>query len=154
MKRGDSGYQFSTNVYCCKWMGNRSVVMLFSNTEGMQTKSSVQRQVRGSAAKVNVSCPDVIKFHNKGMGGMDLLDQRTAAYHFDRKSSIRFYLRMFFDLIDVAFANSYIFYNMLHPDDLTLLNFKIAATTYMICTYTSRKRAAPDNNIGSKRTYQ
>ena len=154
MKRGDSDYQFSTNVYCCKWMGNRSVVRLFSNTEGMQTKSSVQRQIKGSAGKVNVSCPDVIKFHNNGMGGMDLLDQRTTAYHLDRKSYIRFYLRMFFDLIDVAFANSYIFYNMLHPDDLTRLNFKIAAATHIICTYTSRKRAAPDYNIGSKRTYQ
>ena len=56
--------------------------------------------------------------------------------------------------MDVASANSYIAYNMLHPDDQTLLNFKIAVTTHMIEPYTSRKRAAPDNNIGSKRIYR
>ena len=41
MKRRDSDYQFSINVACCKWMDNRSLVMLFSNIEGKQTKSSV-----------------------------------------------------------------------------------------------------------------
>ena len=53
--------------------------MLFSNIEGMQTKSSVQRRVKRSAAKVSVSCPDSIKFYNKSMGKVDLVDQRSAA---------------------------------------------------------------------------
>ena len=34
-KRGDSDHQFSTDVGCCKWMDNQSVVMLFSNIEGI-----------------------------------------------------------------------------------------------------------------------
>ena len=42
----------------------------------------------------------------------------------------------------------------LHPDDLNLLNFKIAVATHLIKPYTSRMRAAPDNNIGSKNAYQ
>ena len=153
LKRGDSDYQFSTDAGCCKWMDNRSVVMLFSNIEGMQTKSLVQR-VKGSAAKVSVSCPDVIKLCNKGVGELDLVDQRTTAYHLDRKSSIRFYLRIFFDLMDVACAKSYIACNMLHGDDLTLFNFTIAVATHIFGPYSSRKRTAPDNNIGSKTTYQ
>ena len=84
----------------------------------------VQRRVKRSAAKVSVSCLDMIKFYNKRIGKVDLVDQRTAAYYLDGKSSIRFYLRIFFDLVDVACVNSYIASNMLHPDDLTLLNFK------------------------------
>ena len=55
--------------------------------------------------------------------------------------------------MDVACTNSNIAYNMLHPDDLTLLNFKIAVATHMMGPYTGRKRAAPDNNIESKRAY-
>ena len=55
--------------------------------------------------------------------------------------------------MDIACANSYITYNMLNPDDLTCLNFKKAVATHMIGPYTSRKRAAGDNNIRSKRTY-
>ena len=43
--------------------------------------------------------------------------------------------------MDVACANSYIAYNMLHPDDL-------------IVPYTSRKGAAPDSNVRSKKAYR
>ena len=107
MKRGDSDYQFSTDVGCCKWMDNRSVVMLCSNIEGMQTKSSIQRRAKGSGIKVSISYPDVIKFYNKDMCEVDLVDQRNTAYHLDWKSSIIFYLRIFFDLMDVACGNSY-----------------------------------------------
>ena len=82
--------------------------MLFSNIEGMSTTSTVLRRQKGSATKIQVLCPDVIKMYNKGMGGVDLIDQRTAAYHLDRKSRVRFYLRIFFDLMDVACANSFV----------------------------------------------
>ena len=41
------------------------------------------------------------------MGGFDLVDHRTAAYHLDGKSTIKFYLPIFFDLADVACGNSY-----------------------------------------------
>ena len=134
-------------------MDNRSVVVLFNNIKGMQTKSSVQRRVKGSAAMVSVSCTDVIKLCKKGIGGVELVDQRNSAYHLDRKFFIRFHLRIFFDLMDVAGTNSDIADNMLHLDNLTLLNFNIAVATYMIGSYTSKKRAAPDNNIRSKRVY-
>ena len=73
----------------------------------MQTKSLVQRPVKGLASKVSVSCLDAIKFYNKYMGGVDLVDLITAAYHLDRNSSIRFYLRIFFDLMDVACATNW-----------------------------------------------
>ena len=75
--------------------------------------------------------------YNQGMGGVALIDQRTATYHLDRKSRVRFYLRIFFDLMDVACAYSFVVYNMLHPNDLTLLDFKIINSTYLIGRYTS-----------------
>ena len=90
----------------------------------------------------------------RGMGGVDLIDQRTAAYHLGRKSRVRFYLRIFFDLMDIACANSFVVYNMLHPNDLTLLDFKTIIATYLIGSYTSRSRAPPDGKTGSKRKYQ
>ena len=89
------------------------------------------------------------------MGGVDITDQRAAAYHLDRKSTIRFYSRIFFvDLMDVACANSYILYNMMHRNDFTLLAFKIIVSTYLIGRYTRRSRAPPDGKIASKRKYQ
>ena len=60
-----------------------------------------------SATKTPVSCPD-IKLYNNGMSVADIMDQKTAAYRLACKSKYCFYLRMFFDLIDVSHVNSHI----------------------------------------------
>ena len=92
--------------------------------------------------------------YNKGMGCVDLIYQRAAFIHLDRKSTIRFYQPISFNLTAVACANSYIVYNTVHSNDLTLLNFKTIVSLYLIGRYTSRSRAPPDGKTGSKRKYQ
>ena len=77
------------------------------------------------------------------MGGVDPMDQRTAAYRLDRKLSVRSYLRIFFDLIDIACVNSYLTYNMRHPNKLPLLDCKIVAAKTLIQQHQGRKRAVP-----------
>ena len=48
------------------------------------------------------ACP-MPRDYNSGMGVVDLLDQKTAAYKLDRKSSSgRYYLRLFFGLMDTS----------------------------------------------------
>ena len=120
----------------------------------METTSTVILRQKGSASKIQVPCTDVIKMYSKGLGSVELIDQRAAAYHLDRKSTIRFYLRIFFKLIDVACANSYIAYNLMLPNDLTLLEFKIIVSTFFIGRYTGRSKAPPDAKTGSKINYQ
>ena len=91
------------------------------------------------------------------MSGVELIGQTVVAYHLDRKSTIRFYLFIlhifFFDLIDVASANTYIVYNMMNSNLVTLLNFKTIVSTYLIGRDTSQSRA-PDGKTGSKRKYR
>ena len=53
--------------------------------------------------------------YSKWMDGVDLIDKRDVAYHLDQKSTIRIYLRIFLHLTDVACANSYTVYKMMHP---------------------------------------
>ena len=55
--------------------------------------------------------------------------------------------------MDVASANSYIVYNMMHPNDLTLLGFKNIVSAYLIGKYRIRSRARPNGKRGSKRKY-
>ena len=57
------------------------------------------------------------------MGGVDLMDQLKPAYQLDQKSMFRFYLRLFFDLFDVALVNSFIVYKKLENKDLILKEF-------------------------------
>ena len=91
----------------CKWMDNQSVLLLSSaREEGMNEISSFQRREKGLKTKSSVTCPKVFKLYNSGMGVVDLMDQRTAAYCLERKSSVRFYLRVFFVLMDIACDNS------------------------------------------------
>ena len=109
----------------CRWMDNRSVLILSSALEGMNGILSVWRREKGSKTKSSVPCPKVIKLDNSIMGEFDLMDQRTAGYHPDRKSSVRFYLCIFFDLMDIACINSYLIYNTKHPNKLSFLDYKI-----------------------------
>ena len=71
------------------------------------------------------------------MDDVYVIDQRAAVCHLDQKSTIRFYFSAFFDLMDLDFVNNYIVYNMMHLNDLTLLNFKTIASTYLISRYRS-----------------
>ena len=67
--------------------------------------------------------------YNKGTGDVDLIGQSALAYHLDQKVTTRFYLIIYFDLVDVTCGYSYIPYKMMHPNDFTLLDFKTIDST-------------------------
>ena len=74
---------------------------------------------------------------------VNLMDQRTGTCRLDRKSSITFYLRIFFDLMDIACINSYLIYNMKHPNKLFLLDYKIVVAKNLIQYHQGRKKTVP-----------
>ena len=128
MERGDYKFLFSGNTMACKWMDNWSLLLLSSALEGKNDILSVQTREKGSKTKSSVPGPKVVKLYNNGMGGVDLMDQHTAACHLDRKSSLRFSLCIFFDLTDIECVNIYLIYNMKHPNKLSLLDYKIVVS--------------------------
>ena len=76
--------------------------------------------------------PEVIKDYNSGMGGVDLLDQKTAAYKLDRKSSGgRYYLCLFFDQMDMSVVNSHLVYKGLNPLK-TLDNISVTIVLFLV----------------------
>ena len=80
MKRGDVDFKYSDNILYCRWYNNKAVLPLTGNIEGMDTCSTVQRRMKGSSSKTPINCHSVVKIYNKGIGGIDLMDQKTAAY--------------------------------------------------------------------------
>ena len=141
MKRGDCEFLFSGNTMACRWMDNRSVLLLSSALERMNDILSVQRREKDSKIKSSVPCPKVFKLYNSGMGGVDLRDQRIAAYRLYRRSFVRFYLHIFFDWMDITCVNSYLIYNMKHPNKLSLVDYKIVVTNNLIQYHQGWKRA-------------
>ena len=70
--------------------------------------------------------------YNKGTRDVDLIGQSALAYHLNQKLTIIFYLLIFFDFADEACAYRYIAYNMMHPNDVILLDFKTIVSTCLI----------------------
>ena len=97
----------------------------------MDGTSNVMRPTKGFATKTPMSCLNVIKLNNASVGGVDVIDQKTAACPIDRKRKFRFYLRMFLDLINIAIMNSHIVY----------MNFKIVVVKSLIGRYNNRQRS-------------
>ena len=141
MKRGDHQFMYTDKEVAVKWFDNRGVTIIGSSLEGTDEVSSILRRCKGQSSKVSVPCPTLIKDYNSNMGGVDLLDQKTAAYKLDRKSSGgRYYLRLFFDLMDMACVNAHIVYKNLNPRGMELLDFKIVIGKSLIGCYSSRAR--------------
>ena len=86
IKRGDNDFQFTENIAIVKWFGNRGVTLLGTALEGCNQILSVSRRVKGQSTKTSVPCSEIIKNYNSGMGGFDILDQKTEAYRLDCKS--------------------------------------------------------------------
>ena len=80
-------------------------------------------RLNGQSVKISVPCPEIIKDCNSSMGGVSILDQQTATYKLDNKSSDgRYYLRLFFDLMDISAINSHAIYTVLYPKGMELLD--------------------------------
>ena len=141
MKWGDVDFKYSDNVLCCKWYDNKSAMLLASNIEGIDKCSTVERFMKGSSLKTSITCSSLMKFHNKDMGDNDLMNQKTAGYRLDCRSKCKFYLRIFFDLVDVALVNNPVYQQL--NDNLNLLDFKIVLANSLIGKYSNHQRAFP-----------
>ena len=73
----------------------------------------ISRKVKGSLTKQAVKCPNVVHQYNQGMGGVDIMDQKKVTYQFDHRSTHKYYLRLVFDIIDIAINNSAVVFNKL-----------------------------------------
>ena len=114
MKRSDIDLQYADNIAAVKWYDSRGVTLVGLCLESCNQISSVSCRVESKIAKISVPCPSIVKEYNNGMGGVDLLYQRTAAYKLDRKlSSGHCYLRLSFELMNIAVVNSHVVYKAL-----------------------------------------
>ena len=76
-------------------MDNQAVTLTGSDVDDLKQISSVLRRQKGSSSKSAVLSPMTVKKYNQSMGGVDLCDQYTAAYHLVRRSKFRFSLLFF-----------------------------------------------------------
>ena len=89
--------------------------------------------------------------YNQYMGGVDVMDQKLSSYGLDRRSHVKFYLRPFFDLLNISMTNSFVVWMKLNPTSkMTSLEFRRSVTQQLILTHSGRRRM-PNNKTSRKR---
>lgn len=145
MKRGDISHFTSEGISVVKWLDNRAV---FAATNFLDPDGTfiVKRRQAGQANKISVNCPSIIQHYNKGMGGVDLMDQKKVYYEYDRRSKWRYYLRLFFDLFEICVHNSFIVFTSLNSEtcNVTSLEFRASLASELIAEFSSRKYRLSD----------
>ena len=133
-----------------KWQDNKAVY-LSSNFVGKENEEIVRRFDKKSKTYVMISQPQVVNLYNKGMGGVDLLDQLISYYRIFIKSK-KWTLRIIFHFIDVAVCASWIEYRkeciIRNIPQKSLLEFKqlLGRSLTAISQKCSRKRGRPSYN--------
>ena len=148
LKRGEFEYIVSDNVVLYKWM-DRKLVFLLSNFHDPCSTDIIQRKEK-DGGKTNVQCPISIIDYNKYMGGVDRADQRKESYSLDRKSK-KFWLRIFFYVMNVALSNAFIIFKNRTDSNMTYLAFLSSITTALIDEEKVKKRISPAINSNRKR---
>lgn len=77
------------------------------------------------------------------------MDQKKVYYEYDRRSKSRFYMRLFFDLLELCITNSFIVYSIIAAANCTsvsatALEYRSALSTELISDFTSRQRGSSD----------
>ena len=95
--------------------------------------------------------------YNDYMGGVDIMDQKKVTYQFDHRSKIKYYLRVVFDLIDIAVNNAFVVYSKLQEespstDKLDAKTYRRVIATTLVGKYTNRKRSIPSSAIMTAKT--
>lgn len=130
--RGSHEERISTydgiEMACVTWKDNKIVALLSTYVEASPV-SSVTRYDKSKKEKVVIPCPQIVHEYNKHMiKGVDLMDSFLGRFHIPMKSK-KWYLRIFFHLLDLSVINSWILYkkNAVHRNIPKKIYFQKAA---------------------------
>ena len=132
-ERGAFDYRSSADgsITVCCWMDN-SVVTMASNVHGVFPLQKVQRWSAKETKRINVDQPGMVKAYNKGMGGVDRMDQNVGAYRISMRTKKWWWPFLAF-ICDCALQNAWLLYrespaNARAPMDLLAFKRQVALT--------------------------
>lgn len=118
LKRGETCWRRNRkNIIVLKWKDKRDVLMI-------STKHTAS-MVRATSSKGKESIkPQIVHEYNKNMSGIDRADQMMAYYACPRRS-VRWYMKVFFHLLDISLWNSCWLFNKKNPEkQIPFLSFR------------------------------
>ena len=108
LERGESMARevLGDKVHCFVWCDKKPVA--FVNTICDARDFAAVRRKQSDGSTIVVQCPSAVVLYNNNMGGVDLADHRRKLYSSSRKSKVKWYMRLFYYLLDIAFVNAHI----------------------------------------------
>jgi DNA excision repair protein ERCC-6 len=137
-------------ISVCIWIDKRPVIIA-SNCFNPKDCVSASRRMRGQAGRIARDIPKIVVDYNETMKGVDLADQKKVTYEIDHRSPTKFYLRIFFDLLDISITNAYIVYQKIHGSNMTSLEFRRSVAMRLVANFSSRLRDTNPSSVATKR---
>jgi Transposase IS4 len=106
------------------------MVYCLSNSFGTDNFDSCKR--RSSTGLLRLNRPSVIGEYNRYMGGVDLADLRRLHCNSTIMGQHRWWLKLFFYLLDVETANALVLYNDSMKDKMNIFEFKQKLVTSLL----------------------
>ena len=89
--------------------------MLLWTFAGVNPVSELSRFDRKKMQRVQITCSNDVKVYNRHMGGVDLLDSHLGR-HRNKMRSKKWYMRIFYHMLDVAMVNAWILFKIVHEE--------------------------------------
>ena len=93
-------------VHCFCWWDRKHVY--FVNTVGHPREVTTVVRTQRDGSNVTYPCPVAVDLYNKYMGGVDLADAMRKTYSCTRKSKNKWYMRLFWFIVDTCVVNAYV----------------------------------------------
>lgn len=150
MERGQhkSALVLANKVHCFLWKDCKLVGFVDTFCEA-DDQATVTRKL-GDGSSTIVRCPKSVKLYNQYMGGVDLADQLRNTYSCSRKSAHKWYMRLFWFLLETSIVNAFILMQE-SPNNtparsktqkkLAHREFRLKLAKHLIGTYTARQIA-------------
>lgn len=150
LKEGRGSVSVTTsenNITVTRWV-DRSVVHVISSFAGVEPMDKAKRFCGVTKSVIDIGRPHAVKMYNTHMGGVDLMDSLVGLYP-HKQRNIRWYMRIFFHLLNVTVNNAWLLWRKDNHESMDLLEFKSSIASNLI--YSGRasstsKKGRPQNN--------
>jgi hypothetical protein len=120
--RGSSDYCLANinnqEVFATCWRDNKVVTLLSTFVE-IDPMSKVKRFSKTENKSIEIDCLHIVSVYNKHMGGVDLLDSLLGRQKIKIRSR-KWYLRIFYHLLDVTVVNSWLLHKRIIAQKIKL----------------------------------
>lgn len=141
------------SVSVLSWKDNKVVnVFVLSTFAAALSEKSVKRLNRNTKQKVEIPCPDVISEYNAYQGRVDLLDSYIGRSRIFIKSR-KWYLKIFFQCLDMVRVNAFLCYRKSNPGIKTALATFKEDLARTFCQFGSTSPTWKRKIIRTKRKY-